>query len=146
VGIGNRWRGDDAAGLLAADRLRRRIPEAVSVQSVEGDLSELLEIFQEAEAVFLLDACVCGARPGTLHRFLPLERSLPSGIFRTSTHALGVAEVIGVAIGLGIAPDRLVVYGIEGGTFTPGSGLSPGLDVGVDLAVRMVSAETQALL
>jgi hydrogenase maturation protease len=121
VGIGNPMRGDDAAGLLVAARLRELSPPGLRVAELEGEPVDLIEAFGEAEVVLVADAVSSGAEPGTLHRFDAGAAPLPALLAGPSTHALGLAEAVELARALGRLPERLTVLGIEGARFEPGS-------------------------
>ena len=139
VGAGNAFRRDDAAGLAAATRLRRTLPGDVQVIVKQGDLASLLDDWQGAELVVIVDATASGSTPGTIRRYDAHERPLPSAWSRSSTHAFGVAEAVELARALGRLPARVVVFGIEGRDFAPGEGLSPEVAAAVDEVVRRVT-------
>ena len=135
IGVGNPDRGDDAAGIIVAQRLRQRLPSDVPILQITGDLTSLLEAWQTAETVILIDAAhsrreagltsgTTGATPGAIHRFDANKSPLPANFFRCSTHALGIPEAIELARALGDIPPQLIVYGIEAKDFDTGTGLS----------------------
>jgi hydrogenase maturation protease len=130
IGLGNAARGDDAAGLIAARRLN-------GVEH-EGDPLALLDVWDSAEWVVVIDAVRSGAVPGTIHRFDGAE-PLPAAVrSSTSTHAVGLAEAIELARALGRLPAELIVYGIEGERFEAGIGLTPAVSAAVDAIVNAV--------
>jgi hydrogenase maturation protease len=141
VGAGNALRRDDGAGLTAARRLRGAVAGNVRVLLKEGDLASLLDDWQQADAVIVIDATSSGCEPGTIRRYDAHERPLPSIFARTSTHSFGVAEAIELARVLGRLPARVVVFGIEGLDFTSGEGLSPDVNAAVDQVVKRITAE-----
>jgi hydrogenase maturation protease len=124
IGIGNQFRRDDAAGLEVARRLRLAHPPGVTILEQEGEPTSLIEAWSEADEALVVDGVSSGARPGTLHRFEAAEGPLPAEVFKSSTHALGVAEAVELARELDRLPKRLVVYGIEGESFEVGEGLT----------------------
>jgi hydrogenase maturation protease len=142
VGVGNALRRDDGAGLAAARRLRGALAVARQVIAKDGDCAALLDDWQGAEEVVVIDATSSGSEPGTIRRYEAHERPLPSAFSRSSTHSFGVAEAIELARALGRLPAHVVVFGIEGRDFTPGEGLSPDVDAAVDEVVKRVTAET----
>ena len=128
IGVGNAWRGDDAAGLAVARRRRGR------VQAVEHerDGAGLIEAWTGAGHVVLVDAAASGATPGTVQRFDAGAGPLPARALRSSTHAFGVADAVELARALGRLPERLEVIAIEGADFSAGAGLSPAVGRAVE--------------
>jgi len=131
LGVGNRWRGDDAAGLEVARR--------AGGEEHEGDGSGLLERWAGAGAVIVVDAAAAGAPAGTIRRFDARAEPLPAELLRSSTHAFGVAEAVELARVLDRLPPRLTVYAIEGSRFVAGEALTPAVAAAVGvLAARLV--------
>lgn len=124
IGIGNPDRGDDAVGLAVASRIRAAAPRGVTVRELDGDQLRLLDTWDDAAEVYVVDAVCSGGRPGATYRF---DASRPLGVrFRQrGTHTFSLAEVIELARALRRLPARLAGYGIEGATFALGAGLSP---------------------
>jgi hydrogenase maturation protease len=143
IGIGNRFRRDDAAGLEVARRLRLARPPGVSILEQEGEPTSLIEAWSEAHDALVVDGVDSGADPGTLHRFEVADGPLPAELFRPSTHALGVAEAVELARELGRLPERLVVYGIEGEDFEVGEGLTPAVEEAVERLVMELYRELE---
>ena len=143
IGIGNRWRGDDAAGLLAARRVRELASEEIEVTELEGEPIRMLDAFEEAGTVIVLDAVSSGSEPGTLHRVDAQAERLPARLGGPSTHALGLAETIELGRSLGSLPQRLVVYGIEGARFHMSDRVSPAVADAVEEAAAAAIGEVQ---
>jgi hydrogenase maturation protease len=125
IGIGNAWRGDDAAGLAVARRLRTCRPPGLRVVEREGEPLDLLDEWADADEAIVVDAVRSGSAPGTIHRIEATEHPLPVESFNTSSHLLGVGETVELGRALGRLPGRLIVRGIEGGRFETGARLSP---------------------
>ena len=125
IGVGHADRGDDAAGLVVADRVRATAPRGVEVIEHSGDLISLMDAWAGRERVYLIDAVVAGGGPGTVLRFDARADPPPARFGRQGTHGAGVAEAIELARVLGLLPSRLTIYGITGSSFTLGAGLSP---------------------
>jgi hydrogenase maturation protease len=143
IGVGQEWRGDDAAGLLVARRLRPLGPR-VTVLENSGSVSDLLAAWQESVAVILVDAVRGGGRPGGIYRFPVHERPLPAELFpAASTHAWGVAQAVALSRALGELPPHLVVYGIEGQDFGLGREVSPEVALAVPEVARRIRQEIQ---
>jgi len=144
VGVGNRWRGDDGAGLEVASILARRAPAGVSVLEHEHEPVDLIEAFDGASTVWLIDAVRSGAAPGTLHRFDASERPLPAELFSVSTHHLGLADAVELARALKRLPGRVIVHGIEGGSFAAGGELTPAVAAATRTLADALEAEVAA--
>jgi hydrogenase maturation protease len=143
IGIGNPVRGDDAAGVVVAEHLRPRVPEGVEVVSCSEEPSRLMEVWEGAESVLLVDTVASGAPAGTLHRFDAGEQPIPAYTFRSSTHAIGIADTIELARALGRLPRRVRVYGIEAGGFETGSSLTPAVESAVAFLVKDMLADLE---
>ena len=141
IGVGNAYRGDDAAGREVARLVQERLPEELDVIVCELEPTRLIDAWDGAELAVLVDAVSSGAEPGTVHRFDATSEALPSREFRSSTHALGIGETIELARAIGRLPSRVVVFGIEGEVFGSGSGLSDPAEEGVERAVELVLEE-----
>jgi len=141
IGLGNEYRRDDAVGLVVARRLREAAPESVLVLEETGEGASLLESWQDADTVILIDAVQSGAAPGTVHRLDARARPIAREFFRFSTHAFGLAEAVELARALGRLPPRLIVYGVEGKSFEAGVGLSPEVEAAAQVAVERVLGE-----
>ncbi len=137
VGVGNPDRGDDAAGPLAARRCR-----GADLVEIGGDGTALLEVFPGATLVVVIDAMRSGAEPGTVARFDAAAGPIPAAAFGgPSTHAIGVAGAVELARSLGLLPPRLVVIGVEGRDFAPGTAPSAAVAAGIERAAAMAEAE-----
>jgi len=122
IGVGNRDRGDDGAGPVVIDQLRAA---GVTVLENGGDGAALIESWEGFTRVIIVDAMASGAAPGTIRRFDAAHEPLPKGAFGVaSTHLFGIVEGLEMARTLGRLPTTVIVYGIEGGSFTLGTGLS----------------------
>lgn len=150
VGVGNRSRGDDGAGLDAAVRLGAAAGVPVALLDAIGDGTALLDVWRGAGTVIVLDAMRSGAAPGTVrlldagvgagtdHRPAAVAAMLGAGrALGGSTHGLGVAEAVALGDTLGRLPRRLIIIGIEGTCFDAGADLSPAVERAVGEAVRL---------
>jgi hydrogenase maturation protease len=139
IGLGNALRGDDAAGLAVVRAVHERAP-ALPVLELEREPSELIDAWAGADPALVVDA-VAGSEPGRIHR-LDAARGLVASLRRpSSSHDLGLAEVIELARGLDRLPRRLLVFGIEGAKFRYGEGLSSAVERRIDeLAEAVIAA------
>ena len=138
IGVGNTLRGDDGVGLAVASTLRERVPAGVAVVPCEQEPSRLLDVWHGARTAIVVDAAASGSEPGSVHRFDASESAVPSGVFRSSTHAFGVGDAIELARALGRLPARVIVYGVEGGAFAPGEGLTAPISAAVEQVAELV--------
>ena len=138
IGVGNRYRSDDAAGPCVLDLLSPSVPRHVSLIETEGDCVSLLDSWTRDDEVVVVDAMVSGKEPGTLEIFrddLAGHRQPP----RASSHHLGLVETLALARTLQREPGSVVLIGIEAATVQPGTEISPEVAVGVERAARMVA-------
>ena len=135
IGIGNRYRSDDALGPLVADRMA-----AKGLAAIEhgGDGPGLIEAWAGAETVILVDAMKSVAPAGTIRRIAAHEEPVPAGLFHYSTHQLGLAEAVEMARTLGRLPPRLILYGVEGTAFGFGEALTPDVAAALDTVCRHI--------
>ena len=114
---GNADRGDDAAGVRVAERLREL---GVPTEICSGEACALMDAWSGAQDVIVIDAVRTGAAPGTVHVWDACESKIPNHA-SPSTHALGVGQAIELTRALDKLPGRLRVFGIEGASFEVGS-------------------------
>jgi len=124
IGVGNRARRDDGAGLEVA-----RLLDGVEH---EGDALALLELWEGAEDVVLVDAARSGGAPGVVRCFDAIAAPVPTAAVRSSTHALGIADAVELARALGRLPARLRVVAIDGEDFALGQGLTSDVAAAVE--------------
>ena len=138
IGLGNALRGDDAAGLLVARRVRAARPE-LDVIEHQGEPVSLLGTWERRPSVFLVDAIGgAGTVAGTVRRFDAAASPLPVTAFGgRSTHALSLADTIELARTLGRLPGQVTVLGIEGEGFALGKPPSPAV---LDAVARVTAA------
>ncbi len=130
IGVGNPFRRDDGVGRHVARRLAEETPPQIAVHESTGEALSLMELWGDADRVFLIDATEANGHPGTVFRHDASAQPLPSDSFHTSTHAFSVAEAVEMARSLGMLPPRVIVYGVEGADFDHGDGLSPEVERG----------------
>ncbi|MCP5146213.1 MAG: hydrogenase maturation protease [Gammaproteobacteria bacterium] len=124
IGIGNRWRGDDAAGPMVLDALRQLVPVGIDLLDSPGDNLSLINAWTGRERVFLIDACSADdLAPGTV---VTIDNALVDGSalarmrHPASTHLLDVGQAIAMSKVLANAPQRLTIYGIAASEFEAG--------------------------
>lgn len=124
IGIGNEFRTDDGLGLWTVRELRRRGLPGVGLLERSGEGMALLDAWEGASCVMLIDAVCSGSTPGDVIRIDCHRERVPHSLFRSSSHTFGVSEAIELSRSLGSLPGVVLLYGIEGGSFAPGRGLS----------------------
>jgi hydrogenase maturation protease len=140
VGIGNRWRHDDGAGLEVIRRLEALPGVGARLIRHEGEGAGLLDAWAGADEAVVVDAASSGAPAGTVHRPDATGKLLSTGVLRSSTHAFGLPEAIELGRALERLPSQLLVYAIEGRDFSAGQGLTED----VAAAVNAVAGELRA--
>jgi hydrogenase maturation protease len=141
VCVGNRWRGDDAAGLEVATLLRGTLPGEAELLEREGEPTALMDAWEGAETVWLVDAVSSVAQAGAVHRVDASEEELPAALFRASTHHFGLADAVELARALGRLPPHTIVFGIEGAGFDAGAELTPGVAAAVPQVAASIRRE-----
>jgi hydrogenase maturation protease len=120
IGVGNRMRGDDAAGLVVIDRLVGRLSAGVRLVESTGDVTHLLDAWRGASRAVVIDAVVSGDQPGKVHR-LDARSGIPSSWRSPSSHLLGLVEALELGSVLDAVPADTVVFGIEAAEIDTGS-------------------------
>ena len=132
IGFGNTLRGDDGAGVCAAERAAGRFPviDVLTVQELQPELAETISRY--ADVVFL-DAAVEGSAIRT-DLIGPATDSRPDG---SHTHSPGTLLSLCREL-YGRIPARSVLIAIPGQTFDFGEQLSPFTEKMVEQAVEEV--------
>ena len=140
IGCGNLDRGDDAAGLLVARRLRNLGFERTGAEIVEktGDILGLIDCWPRYEQVVLVDASAPNNAPGTILVWNASVERLPEELFHCSSHALGVREAVELARTMNYLPQRLSIVCIEGKQFTLGAPRSPEVERAVESVCHLI--------
>jgi len=124
-----------------AASLAGTMPAGVELLAREGEPTSLIDAWDGADAVWLVDAVSSGAEVGTVHRLDASESELPTELFHSSTHHVGLAEAVELARALGRLPARVIVYGIEGRSFQVGEELEPAVAAAVEPVAEAVREE-----
>ena len=149
IGVGNRFRRDDGAGLVAARQIRDRLSSCggdrpVTVIEHTGEGTSLIAAWNQADTVYLIDAVASTGAAGAIHCWDATEQAPPADALRCSTHAVGIGDAIQLAQALGQLPRRLVVFGIEGQCFEFGEGLTAPVQQSIGRVVDRIVAEIAA--
>ncbi|WP_093906474.1 hydrogenase maturation protease [Streptomyces sp. cf386] len=146
IGVGNEFRRDDGVGWAVLARLRERagdrpLPEDTHLATCDGDPGRLIGLWEGARLAVVVDAAHAHpGTPGRVHR-LELDAGLLAQPSTTSSHGLGLGEAVELARVLGLLPEHLVVYAVEGSESDMGTGLSPAVADAVEPLVAAVEDE-----
>ena len=142
VGIGQPFRGDDAAGLAVVRRLRAGgLPDGVRAVEMP-DPTDLIALLEQEDDVIVVDAVV-GGPAGTVLE-LDVEQLDPAEPLAVSSHGVDVQRAIALARTLAhgrIAHTRLIGVGIERPNGLR-AGLSPGVSAAVARAAELIRGLT----
>jgi hydrogenase maturation protease len=141
IGLGNDDRGDDGCGLEALRKLKKRIVEGVQFKDCQNDATALIDLWDGADVVIVVDAVQSGKAPGTIVRVEVGSEPLSSPLGSTSTHGLSLADAVSIGQSLKRFPRKLVIYGIEATDFTLGAGLTPLVARAVEDVVDKIERE-----
>jgi len=144
IGVGNAACGDDGAGLAVAAALADRALPKVAILRSDGDGAELMQMWAGAARAYVVDAVRGAGPPGRVHRLAAGSPGLSARLGPGSSHQFGLAEAVELARALGSLPAELIVFGIEGRRFAPGTGLSPEVAAAVPRVAWRVLAEIRA--
>lgn len=110
LGLGNDLLGDDAIGLLAAERLRALEGPSVVVRTTAQSGLYLLEHLQGFDDAIVVDSVV-GDHPGSIRELKGTDvRALPV----PSAHYAGLPEALSLARASGLhVPRRVRIFGVE---------------------------------
>jgi hydrogenase maturation protease len=150
IGCGNADAGDDAVGILAVRAAGDALRALPGVEVVdEAAPMAVVHLLEGADAAVVVDAIRTpggGRSPGTVIRAEAGPEGLPAEIRSSlSSHGLGVAEAVGLAVALGPAP-HVVVLGVEAGQAEPGGGLSEAVREAMPRLVELLLTEAGALV
>lgn len=139
--IGNIFLGDDAFGVQVARELWvLELPEeAVVVDYGIRSFDLAYALLEPWRAIVLVDAIACGGAPGSLYLLQP---DADDGADTINPHAMGPAQVLGMARTLGPVTAPVYIVGCEpkdlGGELEGRIGLSQAVVAAVPRAVAMI--------
>jgi hydrogenase maturation protease len=146
IGLGNDYRRDDGIGLYVARKLKELNLSHATILEVSDVAGGLLDALNGTNSAIIVDAVSSGSVPGTTFCIDVHSQTIPSGVFRTSTHAMNVADVILLSKVLGNLPAYCWVYGIEGGEFGMGTTLSKAVQDAAEAVVKKIAGEVGVLV
>lgn len=143
IGVGNEFRGDDAAGLLVVQKLKglqNSFSNKITFYEHNGEGTTLLELWQNADVVFLVDAIYSKEQVGKVYR-LDLKAEKLSTEWFYSTHAFNITEAIELGKVLNQLPNQVILYGITANNFNLGAEVSSSVYQAIEIAVTQITAE-----
>lgn len=144
IGIGNPFRGDDAAGLQVVDGVKKAISTGIDFFEIRGDMTSIIEHLSTFQTVFLVDACQGETfewlRIDALREGIPLEHT------QTSTHGLGVSQAVEMAKNFGQLPDKLILYVIKGNYFGISHSISSSVEKIIPIVIKEILNEEEIRL
>ncbi len=141
MGVGQPFRQDDAVGRMLAQQLRDDPWPGIRVIESNGDGMAMIDTWQNAHTVWVVDAVAPAKKPGTIYRFEAHQEELPQTLFGNSTHHWSLGEAIEMSRVLGHMPQRLIVFGIEGNSFNHGQELTPEVEEAMPIVMERIQAE-----
>ncbi len=145
IGVGNEFRSDDALGILVVRELRRRHLGEIRVVEVEGNTPSLLDLWEGAENLLIVDAVYGSSPPGSVMRFDVSHSRIPAHLFSNGTHGFGVAEAVEMGRELQMLPPTVLFYGIVGESFENGQGLSDRVLKNIPDLLQMIEEDIRDL-
>lgn len=141
VGLGNPYRGDDAAGWAVIDTLAAKIGSAIKLVKQQGDIAELMDFFSHYKSVYLIDAGSWDAPIGSWQRIDVLIQPILEEDAQTSTHGFGASQAISLAKNLDQLPSRLILYAINGNAYHISNELSEPVAKGIAMVAEALLNE-----
>lgn len=139
IGLGNRYRRDDAVGIAIAEAVAALRLPGVRVVADIAEPTAVFDVWADADLAVVVDAALTGtAQPGQVRR---CDIADLSGQPTMSSHAMNVQQTYSLGWELGRIPRRLVVLVVEAADTGHGVGLSSPVAAAVPRAVGLVVAE-----
>lgn len=145
LGIGNLVMGDDAVGVLVAQRLQREYRFADNVEIIDGGTLglDLLPKLENITHLIMIDAVETGEKAGTCVRLCGDE--LPIALqTKVSPHQMGLKDLLAVSELMGHTPKEMVLIGVQPGSIEMEIGLTAEVQAQLDILVSGVLSELAA--
>ena len=139
--IGNDYREDDGLGFYIGRHPKIKNLQGIRILENSGDGMAMMDAWKDAGMVIIVDAVHSGRPAGTIFRFDAINNPLPANIFAVSTHHVGIPECIALSRSLGLLPEKLIFYGIEGESFGQSMELSAIVREAADAVVDNIVEE-----
>jgi hydrogenase maturation protease len=143
VCLGNEYRQDDGVGPFIGRQLKLKGFPGLRIMENAGDGMAMMDAWKDEETVILVDAVHSGQPAGTIFCFDAVADPMPEDIFAVSSHDVSIPECIALSRSLGIFPEKLIFYGIEGESFEQGVHLSAAVKEAANEVLEMIGEELQ---
>ena len=142
--VGNSFYGDDGVGAAVLERIREceAFPGADLVD-LQTDALALVDALAPDDLNVVIDAADMGREPGEAIGFRPSEVEMRIRGDHLSLHGFGLAEVFGLAAGLGCLPERVLVVGVQPARIEINRGLTAAVAAAVPRVISIIKAEVQ---
>jgi hydrogenase maturation protease len=141
LGVGNADHGDEGIGCGVVRRLAVQEIPGVVTRCQGRDETNLVELWEGYEVVYLIDAMRAGSAPGTILRFDGHTALIPEGFGMESAHTFHLRRAIELSRALGSLPDQLTLFGVEVAQRAAGGGLSHPVESAADRLAQRIAAE-----
>lgn len=146
LGVGNILLGDEGAGVKAVELMQERYDFSDNVEFVDGGTAgfELLSFLDDKTDLFIFDAIIDDAKPGTVKKF---NLDNPPAFFqdRISPHQLGLSEMLSTAALTDDLPENITLFGIVPKTVDTGMELTGPVTAGVEQMIEMAIDDLQSI-
>lgn len=145
LGIGNLVMGDDAVGVLVAQRLQQDYRFADNVEIIDGGTLglDLLPKLENITNLIMIDAVETGKKAGTCVRLCGDE--LPIALeTKVSPHQMGLKDLLAVSELMGHTPKEMVLIGVQPGSIEMEIGLTAEVQAQLGFLVSGVLSELAA--
>jgi hydrogenase maturation protease len=132
IGYGNTLRGDDAAGIRAAELIAQRHPEFLCVY-MHQLMPEMAEQIAECDVVFFVDADVNAAQPTARLLTLRVEADQPRTHFISPESLLSLSQQLYQQM-----PSKAYIIGIPASKFEFSEELSEATALAVEECVSLI--------
>lgn len=147
IGCGNLLASDDGVGIEIVRRLQEmELPQGVEIVEAGTPGLHLLDIWEEAKGVIIVDAVRSGEPAGTIHCFdaslLPPREYMP-----LSSHGINVIDAIALGRLMDRIPSELRIVGVEILSSEPyHEGLTPQVSKAIPQAIQQLLLEIEHML
>lgn len=140
LGIGNPVLGDDAVGIIVANKVKEKKLKNVDVETANTIGLEIINIISDYDRVFVVDAIKTGnGKAGEIHKFGSENLRQTMG---HSVHDIDLSTMLKTGEKLGIKMPEIIIYGLEvSDTDRLREGLSKDVEESVPAVVEKIMEE-----